>query len=58
MSDLLKTNPAHYCGFDPTASSLHLGHMTVLSLLLSLAREGYKAVALVSNNLIYCFQNL
>ena len=48
MSDLLNSQPGVYCGFDPTADSLHLGHMTVLSLLLYMANQGYPVVALVS----------
>jgi tyrosyl-tRNA synthetase len=36
-----------YCGFDPTAESLHVGNLVSLLGLVRLARAGHKAVALV-----------
>ena len=36
-----------YCGFDPTAESLHVGNLVSLMGLVRLARAGHKAVALV-----------
>ncbi|XP_067929214.1 tyrosine--tRNA ligase, mitochondrial-like [Watersipora subatra] len=47
MSSTLSVPRAIYCGFDPTGASLHLGHMTVLSVLLNLARAGHHVIALV-----------
>lgn len=58
MSELLHTDPAYYCGFDPTADSLHLGHMTVLSSLLNMAKEGYPVVALVRSPFLNCQSSL
>lgn len=36
-----------YCGFDPTADSLHVGHMTQLMLLRRLQKAGHRPIALV-----------
>ena len=36
-----------YAGFDPTADSLHAGHLATLSLLREFARAGHRAVAVV-----------
>ena len=36
-----------YCGFDPTGSSLHAGHMVPLFAMAHLARAGHRAIALV-----------
>jgi tyrosyl-tRNA synthetase len=36
-----------YCGFDPTASSLHLGHLVQIMGLVHLQRTGHRPVALV-----------
>ena len=36
-----------YCGFDPTAASLHHGHLVQLTLMRHLQRAGHRAVALV-----------
>ena len=36
-----------YCGFDPTAPSLHIGNLVPVMLLVHLARAGHKAIALV-----------
>src|SRR5450759_3152882 len=36
-----------YCGFDPTAASLHVGNLVPVMLLVHLARAGHKAIALV-----------
>ncbi|MEJ7809870.1 MAG: tyrosine--tRNA ligase [Gemmatimonadaceae bacterium] len=36
-----------YCGFDPTAPSLHLGHLVPVMVLAHLQRAGHKPVALV-----------
>jgi tyrosyl-tRNA synthetase len=39
--------PSVYAGFDPTAPSLHLGHVSVLMALLRLQRAGLRPIALV-----------
>ena len=36
-----------YCGFDPTAPSLHIGNLVPTMLLVHLARAGHQAIALV-----------
>jgi tyrosyl-tRNA synthetase len=36
-----------YCGFDPTAPSLHIGNLVPTMLLVHAARAGHKAIALV-----------
>jgi tyrosyl-tRNA synthetase len=38
---------AGYAGFDPTASSLHIGHMIPIMLLMHFQRAGHKPIALV-----------
>ena len=44
----LKTNPnVCYAGFDPTAESLHVGNLVILSSLLRAATHGLKTFALV-----------
>jgi len=36
-----------YCGFDPTADSLHIGNMVPITLLILLQKAGHKPIALV-----------
>jgi len=36
-----------YCGFDPTADSLHVGHLIPIILLERFARYGFKPIALI-----------
>ena len=44
---LAKTSVTGYCGFDPTAESLHVGNLVSLMGLVRLARAGHTALALV-----------
>jgi tyrosyl-tRNA synthetase len=44
---LNSTSCAGYAGFDPTASSLHIGHMIPIMLLMHFQRCGHKPIALV-----------
>lgn len=44
---LAKAPVTGYCGFDPTAESLHVGNLVLLMGLVHLARAGHRAVALV-----------
>jgi tyrosyl-tRNA synthetase len=44
---LAKGSAAGYCGFDPTAESLHVGNLVSLMGLIHLARAGHQALALV-----------
>ncbi len=36
-----------YCGFDPSASSMHLGNFVMISMLMRLQRAGHRIIALV-----------
>lgn len=48
LADLLRKGPvSYYCGFDPTASSLHVGSMIPLMALAHLARAGHYPIALL-----------
>lgn len=44
---LAKNVVTAYCGFDPTAPSLHIGNLVPTMLLVHAARAGHKAIALV-----------
>ena len=44
---LAKSMTAGYIGFDPTASSLHLGNLATIMLLVHFQRAGHKPIALV-----------
>jgi tyrosyl-tRNA synthetase len=43
----LENSRSVYCGFDPTADSLHLGHLVPLLVLKRLQQAGHKPIALV-----------
>ena len=48
MDDVLSAQPTCvYCGFDPTADSLHLGHLVPVLMLSHFQRAGHRAIALV-----------
>jgi tyrosyl-tRNA synthetase len=48
LRDALSAGPVtYYCGFDPTAPSLHHGHLVQLVVLRHLQQAGHRAVALV-----------
>jgi hypothetical protein len=44
---LLKESTSGYIGFDPTADSLHIGHLAQIMTLLNFQRSGHKPYALV-----------
>ena len=44
---LQKEMTSGYCGFDPTASSLHIGNLVPVMLLVHLQRSGHKPFVLV-----------
>lgn len=46
-AQLLKEPTAGYVGFDPTADSLHIGHLVPILLLRHLQNHGHKPIALV-----------
>jgi tyrosyl-tRNA synthetase len=59
VTDLLNAKPqCVYAGFDPTASSLHVGNLLVLINLLHWQRGGHKVIALVSYTLLYQLKKL
>jgi tyrosyl-tRNA synthetase len=48
LADLVrKTSVTFYCGFDPTASSLHVGSMIPLMALAHLGRAGHRPIAVL-----------
>ncbi|MHA3684158.1 tyrosine--tRNA ligase [Leucobacter sp. HY1908] len=51
LSELLEGQPfAYYCGFDPTAASLHLGHLVQLLLMRRLQLKGHMPLGLVGGS--------
>ncbi len=48
-TELAKGPVTLYAGFDPTASSLHVGHLLPLMGLIRFAREGHHSIALLGN---------
>jgi len=44
---LLKESTSGYIGFDPTADSLHIGHLTQIMALLNFQKAGHKPFALI-----------
>jgi len=47
IRELLETKQTIYCGFDPSASSLHVGNYVMISLLKRLQLAGHKIIAVV-----------
>ncbi|MDY2728068.1 MAG: tyrosine--tRNA ligase [Candidatus Onthovivens sp.] len=45
--ELLKTPQTIYCGFDPSASSMHIGNFVMISLLMRFQQAGHRVIALV-----------
>ncbi len=51
LSELIEGQPfSYYCGFDPTASSLHLGHLVQLLLMRRLQLKGHLPLGLVGGS--------
>lgn len=44
---LFETKQTIYCGFDPSASSMHIGNFVMISILMRLQRAGHKIIAIV-----------
>ena len=44
---LLEKPTTLYCGFDPSASSMHVGNFVMISLLMKLQRAGHRIIAIV-----------
>nr|WP_086937856.1 tyrosine--tRNA ligase [Thaumasiovibrio occultus] len=47
IQHLLETPQSVYCGFDPTAGSLHIGHLVPLIMLKRFQDAGHQAIALI-----------
>ena len=47
LEEHLNSERTVYCGFDPTADSLHLGHLVPLLMLKRFQLAGHKPIALV-----------
>ena len=47
VHELLNTKQTIYCGFDPSASSMHVGNFVMISMLMRLQRAGHKIIAIV-----------
>ena len=44
---LFETKQTIYCGFDPSASSMHIGNFVMISILMRLQKAGHRIIALV-----------
>ncbi len=44
---LFESKQTIYCGFDPSASSMHIGNFVMISILMRLQKAGHKIIALV-----------
>lgn len=47
LREFLRTPQTVYCGFDPTAGSLHIGHLVPLLMLKRFSDAGHNAIALI-----------
>ncbi len=47
FKQLLETPQTIYCGFDPSASSMHLGNFVMISLLMRFQQAGHRVIAVV-----------
>lgn len=47
VKELLNEKQTIYCGFDPSASSMHLGNYVMISILKRLQKAGHRIIALV-----------
>ena len=47
LAKLLESKQTIYCGFDPSAKSMHLGNFVMISILMRLQRAGHKIIAVV-----------
>src|SRR5574344_506571 len=45
MKELLDTPQTIYCGFDPSAGSLHIGNFVMISILMRLQQAGHRIIA-------------
>jgi len=47
IRELLSTPQTIYCGFDPSAASMHIGNFVMISLLMRLQRAGHRVIPVV-----------
>lgn len=47
IKELLGSKQTIYCGFDPSAKSMHIGNFVMIALLMRLQRAGHKVIAVV-----------
>ncbi|WP_206099331.1 hypothetical protein [Rheinheimera mangrovi] len=47
LHDFLSSRQSLYCGFDPTAGSLHIGHLVPLLMLKRFQDAGHHVIALI-----------
>lgn len=47
VKKLFETKQTIYCGFDPSASSMHIGNFVMISILMRLQQAGHKIIAIV-----------
>lgn len=47
VRELLKSKQTIYCGFDPSAASLHLGNFVAISMLMRLQKAGHRVIAVL-----------
>ena len=47
IKELLSTPQTIYCGFDPSASSMHIGNFVMISILMRLQKAGHRIIAVV-----------
>ncbi len=45
LKEMFKTKQTIYCGFDPSASSMHIGNFVMISILMRLQRAGHRIIA-------------
>lgn len=49
MIELLKKPQTIYAGFDPTADSLHVGNLLIITTLIRFLREGHQVICLIGD---------
>lgn len=47
IKEMLATPQVIYCGFDPSASSMHMGNFVMVMTLMRLQKAGHKIIAVV-----------
>ena len=47
IKELFSTPQTIYCGFDPSASSMHIGNFVMISILMRLQKAGHRIIAVV-----------